>query len=257
MTLSYYKILILFFLIVFNTGCLRFVEHKKVDYSKPKTTRHLASHHIVKAGETLYSIAFQYGRDHRDIARWNKIGKSYTIFPKQRIRVIPIKTDKSTHKKTSKKTTYRKITSTKSQKQSQNKKHADRRKYQKYSNRPLVWKWPTKGRVSSTFSYRDPGRRGIDIVGRKGQPIRAAAAGYVVYTGSGLRGYGNLVIIKHNETFFSAYAHTDNVVVKEKEKVKLGQQIADMSNTSSDKIKLHFEVRRNGKPVNPLKYLPK
>ncbi|MDH5395626.1 MAG: peptidoglycan DD-metalloendopeptidase family protein, partial [Gammaproteobacteria bacterium] len=88
-------------------------------------------------------------------------------------------------------------------------------------------------------------------------PVYAAATGTVVYKGSGLRGYGNLIIVKHNDTYFSAYAHTDGVVVKEDEKVKLGQKLADMSDTSSEKIQLHFEIRRNGKPVNPLKYLPK
>lgn len=114
-----------------------------------------------------------------------------------------------------------------------------------------------RGKVVSTFSIRDPGRRGIDIVGRKGQSVNAAAAGRVVYRGNGLRGYGNLIILKHNETYFSAYAHTEDVVVKENEKVKLGQRIADMGDTSSEKTKLHFEIRRNGKPVNPLRYLPK
>lgn len=125
------------------------------------------------------------------------------------------------------------------------------------SNSKLKWQWPTRGKVVSTFSIRDPGRRGIDIVGRKGQSVNAAAAGRVVYRGNGLRGYGNLIILKHNETYFSAYAHTEDVVVKENEKVKLGQRIADMGDTSSEKTKLHFEIRRNGKPVNPLRYLPK
>lgn len=204
----------------------------------------------MRTGETLYSIAFEYGRDHRDVARWNKIRKPYTIYPKQKLRIIPISSDRKTYKQ-SKKT----VTQKKYQTQKYSPPKNNRTRY--ISNKNLKWQWPTNGKVISTFSLRDPGRRGIDIVARKGQPIKAAAAGHVVYRGNGLRGYGNLIILKHNETYFSAYAHTEGVVVKEKEKVKLGQHIADMGNTSSEKTKLHFEIRRNGKPVNPLSYLPK
>ncbi|MCK4864111.1 MAG: peptidoglycan DD-metalloendopeptidase family protein [Gammaproteobacteria bacterium] len=206
------------------------------------------THHRVKAGETLYSIAFEYGRDHRDVARWNQIRKPYTIYPKQKLRIIPIKSDKTTKNNTFK--TEAKISTGRKIIPVENKVHY-------VASSKLKWLWPTQGKVVSTFSIRDPGRRGIDIVGRKGQPVKSAAAGYVVYRGNGLRGYGNLIILKHNETYFSAYAHTENVVVKENEKVKVGQKIADMGNTNTDKTKLHFEIRRNGKPVNPLRYLPK
>ena len=207
------------------------------------------THHRVNPGETLYSIAFEYGRDHRDVARWNRIRRPYTIYPKQKLRIIPISSDKQTRKQSTKVVT-RKSPPVRKYEPASNKTHY-------VSNAKLKWQWPTRGKVVSTFSIRDPGRRGIDIVGRKGQPVKAAAAGRVVYRGNGLRGYGNLIILKHNDTYFSAYAHTEDVVVKENEKVKLGQRIADMGNTSSEKTKLHFEIRRNGKPVNPLKYLPK
>ena len=248
MLTKYYKFLFLSFLLVINTGCLRFVQY---DPNRAKNTNiagKTVTHHRVKAGETLYSIAFEYGRDPIDVARWNKIRRPYTIFPKQKLRIIPISTDKITKNNNIK---------IESQNSTGRKSVPVENKVQYVANSKLKWQWPTGGKVVSTFSIRDPGRRGIDIVGKKGQPIRSSAAGHIVYRGNGLRGYGNLIIIKHNETYFSAYAHTENVVVKENEKVKLGQKIADMGNTSSDKTILHFEIRRSGKPVNPLRYLPK
>ena len=246
---SSYKLIFLCLFVLLNTACFRFNQYEQGHYKRNALIKG-GTHHRVRAGETLYSIAFEYGRDHRDVARWNKIRKPYTIFPKQKLRIIPISGDRKTKKRAVKTTT---------QSKSRTKKYSPpaNNKPRYVSNKKLNWQWPTSGKVVSTFSLRDPGRRGIDIVARKGQPIKAAAAGHVVYRGNGLRGYGNLIILKHNETYFSAYAHTQGVVVKEKEKVKLGQHIADMGNTSSDKTKLHFEIRRNGKPVNPLSYLPK
>jgi lipoprotein NlpD len=115
------------------------------------------------------------------------------------------------------------------------------------------WMWPTKGKVIAPFSEAT---KGMDIAGKKGAPVLAAATGRVVYAGAGLRGYGQLVIIKHNETWLSAYAHNDKVLVKEQQDVKKGQKIAEMGSTDADQVKLHFEVRRQGKPVDPAKYLP-
>ena len=115
------------------------------------------------------------------------------------------------------------------------------------------WTWPAKGKVLASFSEST---KGMDIAGRKGAPVLAAAAGRVVYAGAGLRGYGKLVIIKHNNTWLSAYAHNDNVLVKEQQDVRKGQKIAEMGSTDADQVKLHFEVRRQGKPVDPAKVLP-
>ena len=253
MPFNFLKYLILFISLLFLSACISFVKPVpgKNSHSHGNSSHKVVTHHRVKAGETLYSIAFQYGRDHRDVARWNRIRKPYTIYPKQRLRIVPISGDKIRIKQNTK------VTKTNSKTRVPIKRPIVATKPRYVSNAKLIWQWPTRGKVVSTFSIRDPGRRGIDIVGRKGQPVKAAAAGRVVYRGNGLRGYGNLIIIKHNETYFSAYAHTENVVVKENEKVKLGQRIADMGNTSSDKTKLHFEIRRNGKPVNPLRSLPK
>ncbi len=241
------KIIVLVLLALVLSGCLRFVKPgSKHTYSKQQQ---VVTHHRVKAGETLYSIAFAYGRDYRDLARWNRINVPYTIFPGQKLRVIPIRADRQ---KTAKKAVQPRTGHSKKLLSGKRKPATSGGAAKK-----LVWHWPSDGKVVRTFMLRDPGRRGIDIAGRKGQAVRAAAAGRVVYVGNVLRGYGNLIIIKHNDTYFSAYAHTEGVVVKDKERVKLGQHIADMGTTGTNKTKLHFEIRRNGKPVNPLRYLPK
>jgi lipoprotein NlpD len=117
----------------------------------------------------------------------------------------------------------------------------------------LDWMWPVKGKVIAAFSEAT---KGMDIGGRKGAPVLAAASGRVIYADQGLRGYGKLVIIRHNSTWLSAYAHNDNLLVKEQQEVRKGQKIAEMGSTDTDQVKLHFEVRRQGKPVDPAKYLP-
>lgn len=244
MLFKHYKLILLCVILILNTGCIRFAKTYSGSYRGALYSKGVKVHKV-RRGETLYSIAFAYGHDHRELARWNNIKKPYTIFPKQKIRVTPrsYKASKKYSRKQKKKRVYKKPPQVK---------------------KPIIaypsnikWSWPTKGNVVSTFLLSDPGRRGIDIKGKKGQAIKAAAEGYVVYSGSGLRGYGNLIILKHNESYFSAYAHTERVAVKEKEKVKLGQRLADMGNTNTNKTKLHFEIRRDGKPVNPLGYLPK
>ncbi|MDH5408441.1 MAG: peptidoglycan DD-metalloendopeptidase family protein [Gammaproteobacteria bacterium] len=210
--------------------------------SRPAVKR-LRNVHIVKKGETLYSLAWQYGHDYREVARWNNIPVPYTIYPEQKLRVRkPEATNDVAHKNHAKHS----VTPSSNKPAPQ----------QKFPGK-LKWNWPTKGKVITTFSNSDPGRKGIDISGKSGQAIRATAAGYVVYSGSGLRGYGKLIILKHNETFFSAYAHNRHLLVKEGQKVKEKEQIADMGNTGADRVKLHFEIRRDGTPVNPLYYLPK
>ncbi len=231
-------------------GCARFVDYGKgysrggADYNEPRPPKNTTiTYHTVRKGETLYSIAWQYGHDYRTVAKWNDIPRSYTIYPGQKLRVRPPgspgaadASSASTKSASRKSRTSRKGT---------------------ISSRSPKWRWPTQGEVVSRFVAGDPTRQGIDISGKRGQPVIAAASGKVVYSGNGLRGYGNLVIIQHNETYFSAYAHTQKVRVKEKDKVKSGQRIADMGNSGTDRVMLHFEIRRNGKPSNPLKYLPK
>ena len=203
-------------------------------------------YYVVQKGDTLYSIAWQHGYDTRQLASWNGIKPPYTIFPLQKIRLTspPPVTQYSTRPEKSRRTYPSTTSSPPPQRQTQ-------------AATKLVWYWPTSGRLLATFSRTDAGRKGIDIGGRIGQPVRAAAAGKVVYSGNGLRGYGNLIIVKHNEEYFSAYAHNKKNLVKENQNVKARQLIADMGKSGTNQVQLHFEIRRDGKPVNPLSYLPR
>ncbi|EDC9414773.1 TPA: murein hydrolase activator NlpD [Salmonella enterica subsp. enterica serovar Paratyphi B] len=119
-----------------------------------------------------------------------------------------------------------------------------------------AWRWPTDGKVIENFGASEGGNKGIDIAGSKGQAIVATADGRVVYAGNALRGYGNLIIIKHNDDYLSAYAHNDTMLVREQQEVKAGQKIATMGSTGTSSTRLHFEIRYKGKSVNPLRYLP-
>jgi len=227
-------------------------------------------YHYVKRGETLYSISFQYGQDYRDVAYWNGIRAPYTIYPKQKLRVYPLppgteppslppitnlpneeirppihNTKPRQHK------SVRPVTPEVAKKQTTVPPATLN------PQRKLTWVWPARGKLLRTFSERDNGRKGLDIGGRSGIPVRAASSGQVVYSGSGLVRYGNLIIIKHNDSFLSAYAHNRKLLVKEGQVVKAGQPIAEMGNSGTEQVMLHFEIRRNGKPVNPLHYLPK
>ncbi|WP_290957162.1 murein hydrolase activator NlpD [Haemophilus sp. HMSC068C11] len=121
----------------------------------------------------------------------------------------------------------------------------------------VAWQWPTQGNVIQGFSNSDGGNKGIDISGSRGQAVKAAASGRVVYAGNALRGYGNLIIIKHNDDFLSAYAHNDKILVSDQQEVKAGQEIAKMGSTGTNAVKLHFEIRYKGKSVDPVRYLPR
>lgn len=160
---------------------------------------------------------------------------------------------------------------------SQNKKNVEQQKVKEYSqavtknkssvdklaikpsatSQEISWQWPSKGRVVSGFSSSELGNKGIDIAGNRGQSVNASADGKVVYAGNALRGYGNLIIIKHNDDYLSAYAHNDRVFVSERQSVKKGQRIASMGSSGTNSVRLHFEIRYKGKSVNPLRYLPK
>ncbi len=212
-------------------------------------------YHRVSKGETLYSIAWQYGHDVREVAAWNHIRAPYTIYPNQLLRTLPPRvavapTSKPTPYPTAK--TYTPPTAKTKPVNTQT------TKTKKTIDNPqkISWQWPTNGNIITTYSARDTGKKGLDIAGKEGQAIYAAASGDIVYSGSGLRGYGQLIIIKHNDTYLSAYAHNKRLHVKEDQKVKKGQHIADMGSSEAEQPMLHFEVRRNGKPDDPLRYLP-
>jgi lipoprotein NlpD len=229
--------------------------------------------YAVKKGDTLYSIAWRAGLDIRQIAGINKISAPYKIFPGQNLILSKITAEVSTNKRASAKwikssnQTTAKIVK---KPVALNKKLAYGKKVsgQKVNNNTALksatisqkvrkWYWPVKGKVISTFSAAQQGSKGINIAGHRGDRVQAAADGKVVYAGNALRGYGKLIIIKHNDDYLSAYAHNDQIEVTEQQQVKAGDPIARMGNTDSDRVMLHFEVRFRGKSVNPMKYLPK
>lgn len=226
----------------------------EAEKEKPEAAPAPAKIHVVRRGDTLHGIARQHGVKAGQLAAWNRLHKPYRLYPGQKLLLasetaVARKTDQrpATGMKTAKTPPRRPPP-----KPAVTKPEPDR------DPSPASigsWAWPTRGAVIEHFSAASA-RKGIDIGGQRGQPIVAAAGGNVVYRGSGLRGYGQLIIIKHNADFLSAYAHCQQIVVKEGEIVKRGQKIAEMGSTGTDRIKLHFEIRHRGKPVNPLKYLP-
>jgi lipoprotein NlpD len=214
-------------------------------------------YHTVLKGETLYSIAFRHGVDYKRLARWNRIRPPYTIYAGQRLKLSPSSASSKTYQaKNSSKSKSPSIGTV--TKKTVAKKPAS--KSISKSTGPVAqidWNWPTKGEVIRTYSASSGGNKGIDIGGKLGQPVLAASSGKVVYSGNGLASYGNLIIIKHSEQFISAYAHNKTIFVSEGGVVKRGEKIAELGNTGTSEVKLHFEIRYQGKPVDPLKYLPK
>jgi len=229
----------------------------------------------VKKGDTLFSIAFRAGMDYRSLARLNRIAEPYTIYVGQVLVVGkdsgyktavrgPVLTDRLANKNDSNSIKSKtplnssKVVAPKNQKRyGQNQQVTEPEKIVKSTSNGNVsqWSWPVKGPILAKFSHQEHGNKGLDIGGAVGTPIKAAAAGQVVYAGNALRGYGNLVIIKHNDDFLSAYAHNHRLLVKERDSVSAGQLIAEMGNTDADRVQLHFEIRFRGQSVDPLKYL--
>ena len=208
----------------------------------------------VQRGDTLYSISFSYGLDYRDVATWNAIPPPYRIYAGQRLRLRPTAARPAPPRQARAQTSPPKPAQ---QQRAQPRPTPDDVRDPTPQRRTLRWQWPTQGQVVRTFSATDNGKKGIDIAGKAGQPVRAAADGEVVYSGEGLLRYGKLIIIKHDQTFFSAYAHNRVLRVTEGQRVNGGQIIAEMGSTGTTRPMLHFEVRRDGRPVDPLAYLPR
>ena len=207
-----------------------------------------AGWYTVKTSDTLYSIAWRYGLDYQQLARWNQIGGDFIIHPDQRLRLFAPENDTIAADDTVQDKTTKAVRSTAQAKPDDP---------VKAENGPVSWQWPTSGRIMKTFAARILDRKGIDIAGKLGQSIHAVANGKVVYSGNGLVGYGNLIIIKHNDTYLSAYAYNQQRLVKEGVTVKAGTVISKMGRHPDGTTRLHFEIRKNGKPVDPLKYLPR
>jgi lipoprotein NlpD len=197
-----------------------------------------AAQHIVRRGETLYSISWRYGKDPAEVARWNRLGNGSLIYPGQVIRLTPPPGYRAGGRSSS------------------SAPPAPRPLPDIPSQPAPAWIWPTGGAVSVNFGGKPGTGTGILIDGKAGQAISAAASGRVVYAGSGLIGYGQLIIIKHNDTYLSAYGYNASLLVKEGQTIKKGQRIATMGEGPERRARLHFEIRRNGKPVNPRQYLP-
>lgn len=235
--------------------------------AEAKTSGSRPATYIVSTGESLYSIGFKYGLDYHQIATWNRISAPYRIFPGQKLHLRPgqvasvktagIKPPPKPVTKTPVKVAKKPVATT-PVKTSKTVTAVNTKTTNKPAdNRKVRWQWPTNGKVIKTYLANDPGRKGIDITGRDGQSIRAAASGLVVYSGNGLLGYGELIIIKHSEKYLSAYAYNRKRLVQEGEKVQAGQKIAEMGRGDDGRVKLHFEIRVNGNPNNPQQYLPR
>jgi lipoprotein NlpD len=217
--------------------------------------------HSVKAGDTLFSIAWRYGVDYKKLAEFNGIRPPYTIYPAQKIRV-DLRAAKGQNKNLGNSSVAVKKSPAKAAVSEENRSIKRSDISPKSTSTSAVqgtpkWQWPASGKLVALFQGESGLHKGIDLSGKLGEPVLAAASGRVVYAGSGLSGYGKLLIIKHNDTFLSAYAHNDEISVKEGDSVKAGQRIADMGSSGTDRVKLHFEIRSEGSPVDPLKFLPK
>ena len=253
-----------------------------------------AGYHTVKKGDTLYSIALDNGQDYKDVAGWNNLENPNLIKIGQQLRVtppdsgapvavakpvtssapvevkqatVPASTNTETLKREPKggKLAYSEDALAKARQGEAADKPAEAKSEPKPADaksleKPVVagddvdWIWPASGKLIAPFA--EGGSKGVDIAGKAGDPVLAAASGVVSYAGAGLRGYGNLVVLRHNATYLSVYAHNSKILVKEKQSVTKGQKIAEIGSTDSDSPRLHFEIRRQGKPADPQKFLP-
>lgn len=244
-------------------------------------------HHTVSRGDTLYSIAWRYGMDYRQLASINSISPPYTIYVGQKLHLggsdnryssiasstaspgtqviavpdsgtgvseVSVVTEVTEDVPVAPVAPSSPPTAVTDVKQDVERDVEPARPGA--GTGKLQWSWPSGGRVITRFSAADPLRKGIDLDGKLGEAVTASAGGNVVYAGSGLTGYGQLIIVKHNEQFLSAYAHNSKLLVAEGQDVKAGQKIAEIGSSGTDHNKLHFEIRREGKPVDPLQYLP-
>lgn len=252
-----------------------------VSRSVPRDAGGRSREYLVARGDTLYGIAFRHDVDFRDLARWNRIGAPYTIYPGQRLRLqgsAPVSAPVAPRVATPVRSTGTApvaaaprppsaaipakspsipsvpppatpapLTSTAPTTTS----------VQARAAQGVHWRWPASGQLVSRYVTGDPTRQGINIAGKAGQPVFAAAAGEVVYSGAGLIGYGELVIIKHSDVFLSAYGHNRKRLVAEGQRVTAGQQIAEMGRSGAARDMLHFEIRNSGKPIDPLPLLPR
>lgn len=239
----------------------------------PVDNANRAGYYTVRPGDTLIRIALESGQNWRDVARWNNIDNPNLIEPGQVLRVAPPGAVVAAAPATDTGVVARPVSpaSAASAPLPPASATASAPRPAATASAPslppvntppvapgddeIAWSWPTTG-GSVLAGFDEQKNKGIDIGGRPGDPVLASADGRVVYAGAGLRGYGNLIILKHNNTYLTAYAHNQTLLVKEDQAVRKGQKIAEMGQTDTDRVKLHFEIRRQGKPVDPTRYLP-
>ncbi|AKJ99064.1 MULTISPECIES: peptidoglycan DD-metalloendopeptidase family protein [Pseudomonas] len=245
------------------SGNVRVVDRNNATPQRPTVT---TGQYVVRRGDTLFSIAFRYGWDYKALAARNNIPAPYTIHPGQTIRfdgrsgstpTAVVTQSGSTPSSSSKTTVIRRPAGNETATVPSVASKPAPAPMPPAGPAPTGWGWPSNGVLIGKFSSNGSLNKGIDIAGDLGQPVLAASDGTVVYAGSGLRGYGELVIIKHSDTYVSAYGHNRRLLVREGQQVKVGQTIAEMGSTGTDRVKLHFEIRRQGKPVDPLQFLPR
>lgn len=245
------------------TGCSAFrsapvSERPAIQVVEPK------GDYTVKKGETLYSIAVRNGLNYHDLAALNGISPPYTIYPGQQLRFS---------KQPKKVIAPPPVAEAKPAPRPEEPRRPlpERYKNAVYNAKPvqekvakpaadavnIAWVWPARGTIIGRFSDQGSVNKGVDLSGKRGEPVFAAADGTVVYSGPGIVGYGNLIIIKHNDIYLSAYAHNSRLLVQEGNSVKAGQVIAEIGSSGTQRDKLHFEIRKYGRPVDPLIYLPK
>ena len=230
-------------------GCTNTASYSPVEEGRWQPHITQSGLYRVKEGDTLYSVAWAFGLDYRTLATINHLNPPYKIQANQLLHVKTVK--RWTKAQTSAAQPYQiPITPVAINSQPSS-------LYTRHKNREekLHWSQPAKGRIIEHFNHWVGGNRGINIQGQYGEPIRAAASGIVVYSGAGVRGYGNLILIKHNDNYLSAYAFNKQNLVKEGVSVHAGQEIAEMGRDDAGKIMLHFEIRYKGEPINPLRYL--
>ncbi len=209
--------------------------------------------YTVQKGDTLYGISWAFNLDYKQVAEWNNIKSPYTIHIGDQIYLYPAK------QKSAQETKPVVLTSLPRQRQPSESKAIATPSPENVIVTPTVpvagkWSWPAQGKLVGKFSPKT-GNKGIQIAGAEGSPIRATSGGQVVYAGEGLRGYGKLIIIKHSSEYISAYAHNKEILVREGQAINSGQQIASMGQTDTNRPVLHFEIRKSGNPVDPMKFL--
>lgn len=242
--------------------------------------------YTVEKGETLYSIAFRANTDVRELAQLNNLSEPYTIFPGQSLTLPDSDSRRRTGDRSSSLASSSSNKNANSQSQNALSKPVAKPSHKEYvankgnqksikkqphksavslpesaqepqiRNADIEWQWPTENAILEGFSLAERGNKGINFAGQRGDAVKAAAAGKVVYVGSALRGFGRLIILKHNDDYITAYAHNEELLVKEQQWVDVGQTIATMGDSDAQRVQLHFELRFRGKSVNPKRYLP-